>query len=92
MIQCPECKDYAVEFDSYFLRPRCYSCGWLPSEFKSQAANGAFEPCDCCWGYSQLRGLDGQCNKCKNKGKILNSLGKEVVEIVQEMMEYNAKN
>ena len=102
MIQCPKCKEYNVEFDSYFKRPRCYECGWLPSstihslEFKLQTMNGAFEPCNKCWGYPELRSeynctIDGQktyyCDKCRNKGKVLNSLGREVVEIVQEIIE-----
>lgn len=86
MRQCPECKNYAVDLDSYFQRPRCYNCGWLPSEFKVSTSDQAFEPCNHCWGYSELRDSDDQCEKCNGKGKVFNSLGREVAEIVREIM------
>lgn len=83
MIQCPECKEYSVEFNSHFKRPRCYSCGWLPSECCKHIAHKLFDPCDKCWGYDELRCMGSYCDRCRNKGKVPNSLGREVVEIIQ---------
>ena len=88
MRQCPECKNYAVDFDFHFQRPRCSDCGWLPAGFKVPHMHevGIFVPCCHCWGYPELR-IGGQCDKCGNKGKVLGPVGKEVVEIVQDIIE-----
>jgi len=85
MLKCPECDYLAVEFDSYFHRPRCYSCGWLPADFKVYTANLLFEPCPECFGYTELRLLSGQyCPRCKSHGKILTHIGQEFMDIIQE--------
>jgi hypothetical protein len=31
MRQCPECRKSSLEFDPYFGRYRCFSCGWMAS-------------------------------------------------------------
>lgn len=83
MIKCPECKHFNVEFDNHFQRPRCYSCGWLPEE-KNIHSYHLFDLCDQCFGYVQLRGKFGYCDKCDNHGRVLNSVGKEVIEVFKE--------
>lgn len=84
MIKCPRCEFYSVEFDEYFSRPRCFgfNCSWMPERCtNTSGCTYAFEPCDRCWGYEELRmGVD--CNRCKNTGKILNALGREVLEVI----------
>lgn len=82
MRTCPKCKNYSVTFDSHFSRPRCHNCGWLPVELKKLTTN-LFKPCDYCWGHSELQ--NNGCDKCKNEGKVLNSLGEEVRELILDM-------
>lgn len=82
MIKCHKCESYSVEFDKYFRRPRCFDCGWLPQNFTNlSGCSFAFEPCNHCWGYEELR-CNSNCAKCKNTGKVLNVLGREVLEVV----------
>lgn len=88
MIKCPECTNYITEFDSHFARPRCFSCGWLPSGFPSPVIGQLYELCDECWGYQELRVMNW-CNKCCNEGKVLNSLGKEVVDLIRETISHD---
>lgn len=80
--QCPKCELYTVEFDSHFQRPRCHDCGWLPSHINLRIDSLIFELCDNCYGYSELV---NQCDKCNNTGKVLNSLGREIVELIKEV-------
>ncbi len=78
-------KNYSVNFDSHFSRPCCLDCEWLPIELTMRATN-LFEPCDHCWGYPELR--DMWCDKCNNEGKVLNSLGEEVKELILDMKDF----
>lgn len=88
MTKCPKCDEYNVDFDPCFRRPRCDSCGWLPSNFEVRSTD-LYKPCDRCWGYHELQ--YGLCAECDNKGKVLNSLGKEVAVLIKEMT-YGKRN
>lgn len=83
---CPECRYYAVVFDPHFQRPRCYNCGWLPERI-NVCQSQLFELCYHCWGYEELMCLEGYCKKCVNRGKVPTLLGKETMDIANEILE-----
>ena len=88
MIECPNCTNFITAFDSYFMRPRCFSCGWLPETMPSPVLGHLYELCGECWGYQELRKND-VCGKCLNEGKVLNSMGKEIVDLIRETIAYD---
>ncbi len=88
-VKCPKCKKYAIEFDDYFKRPRCFECGWMPKEMVCVPHTKlVFDVCSHCWDNYDLRQANGGfCPECHNRGKVLNSIGEEVAELVRDMVD-----
>lgn len=86
MIECKICSNFMVKFDNDLKRPLCHNCGWFSKTMPSPVVGHLYELCDECWGYQELR-IKDVCSKCCNEGKILNSLGKEIVDLVKEVIE-----
>ncbi len=69
--------------------PLCFTCGWLPKEtIIVPYSKLIFDVCDRCWGYKELQPSESPyvCAKCLNRGKVLNSIGKEVAELVRDII------
>lgn len=89
-VKCPKCKEYAVDFDNHFKRPRCYDCGWMPKEMVHVPHTKlVFDVCNRCWDNYDLRKANGGfCPECYNRGKVLNSIGEEVAELVRDVEDW----
>lgn len=88
MVKCPKCVYFSVVFCVPSGRPTCRHCGWLPEAKPFPSVCFLYKLCDECWGYPELRMKD-VCNKCLNEGKVLNSLGKEVVDLIRETISHD---